>query len=174
MRKARETLIKLTNLQMVDSPVNVCGDIHGQFYDLQELFEVGGEVPSSNYIFMGDFVDQSFHSVETFRLLLAINLRYPERITLIRGNHESRHVSMRCGFCDEWLRNYNCLVVWRCCRVLGLPAFVCCHRWQDFLRSWRSVTIYPNSGLLSHGPQAGGAPVGGPSVTFFGQTLEAN
>ena len=55
-----------------------------------ELFKVGGECPEANYLFMGDFVDRGFYSVETFLLLLALKVRYPERITLIRGNHESR------------------------------------------------------------------------------------
>ena len=56
--------------------LQVCGDIHGQFYDLKELFKVGGDVPDTNYLFMGDFVDRGFYSVETFLLLLALKVRY--------------------------------------------------------------------------------------------------
>jgi len=91
--KAREILSTESNVQAVRSPVTVCGDIHGQFYDLMELFQVGGECPDTNYLFMGDFVDRGYYSVETFLLLLALKVRYPERITLIRGNHESRQIT---------------------------------------------------------------------------------
>ncbi|EPB77213.1 Ser/Thr phosphatase family protein [Ancylostoma ceylanicum] len=91
--KAREILVQEGNVQVIDSPVTICGDIHGQFYDLMELFKVGGQIPDTNYLFLGDFVDRGFYSVETFLLLLALKVRYPDRMMLIRGNHESRQIT---------------------------------------------------------------------------------
>jgi len=113
--KAREILMEESNVQRVDSPVIVCGDIHGQFYDLSELFKVGGKMPDRNYLFLGDFVDRGFYSVETFILLLALKVRYPDRIVLIRGNHESRQITQVYGFYDECLRKYGSITVWRHC-----------------------------------------------------------
>jgi serine/threonine-protein phosphatase 4 catalytic subunit len=64
---------------------------------MKELFKVGGDCPKTNYLFLGDFVDRGFYSVETFLLLLALKVRYPDRITLIRGNHESRQITQVSG-----------------------------------------------------------------------------
>ncbi|KVH99173.1 Metallophosphoesterase domain-containing protein [Cynara cardunculus var. scolymus] len=92
--KAMEILVEESNVQRVDAPVTICGDIHGQFYDMKELFKVGGDCPKTNYLFLGDFVDRGFYSVETFLLLLALKVY---------------------GFYDECLRKYGSVNVWRYC-----------------------------------------------------------
>ena len=107
IEKAKEILAKESNVQFVRAPVTVCGDIHGQFYDLIELFRIGGDCPETNYLFMGDYVDRGYYSVETVSLLLALKVRYPNRIFLTRGNHETRQVTQAYGFYDECMRKYD-------------------------------------------------------------------
>lgn len=105
--KAKELLSEESNVQPVIAPVTICGDIHGQFFDVLELFRKGGEVPTTNYIFIGDFVDRGYNSVETFEYLLCLKVRYPDAITLLRGNHESRQITTVYGFYDEIVRKYG-------------------------------------------------------------------
>lgn len=227
----KELLMEESNTQPVSTPVTVCGDIHGQFYDLLELFRVAGGMPgeepaktptarrpaisaddieppskitnpklkkkmkvtpeesnqeddssnissegtdddeeerrgrsrtveremgeskeghqglpgNQNFIFMGDFVDRGYFSLETLTLLLClkarygfhwacspfnplIKVRYPDRITLIRGNHESRQITQVYGFYEECQQKYGNASVWKAaCQVfdfLPLAALV--------------------------------------------------
>eukprot|EP00331_Platyophrya_macrostoma_P021231 CAMPEP_0176472804 /NCGR_PEP_ID=MMETSP0127-20121128/41953_1 /TAXON_ID=938130 /ORGANISM="Platyophrya macrostoma, Strain WH" /LENGTH=268 /DNA_ID=CAMNT_0017867727 /DNA_START=43 /DNA_END=845 /DNA_ORIENTATION=- len=99
--KAKEILSQESNVQPVRAPVTICGDIHGQFHDLLELFKMGGRAPETNYLFMGDYVDRG------------LKVRHKDRITILRGNHESRQITQVYGFYDECCRKYGNPNVWR-------------------------------------------------------------
>ncbi|KAL0210677.1 hypothetical protein RCL1_005113 [Eukaryota sp. TZLM3-RCL] len=115
---AEDMLLEQPNVVNVDPPITVVGDIHGQFYDLLELFHVGGECPSTRYLFLGDYVDRGYYSVETFLFLLALKVHYPNEMILLRGNHESRQITQVYGFYDECVRKFGSLNIWdRCTRV---------------------------------------------------------
>lgn len=111
--KCKEVLINESNITNINCPVTVCGDVHGQFHDVLELFRIGGNVPKVNFLFMGDYVDRGFYSIETVTLLVALKLRFPQKITILRGNHESRQITQVYGFYDECLRKYGNANVWK-------------------------------------------------------------
>lgn len=122
--------MKESNVVHIAAPVTVVGDIHGQFFDMIEIFKIGGFCPDTNYLFLGtprpeldemirkligisgDYVDRGLFSVETISLLVCLKLRYPQRVHLIRGNHESRGVTQSYGFYTECSRKYGNANVW--------------------------------------------------------------
>ena len=99
--KADPILIEL------EAPVTVVGDIHGQFYDLLEFFKLCGNPPETRYLCLGDYVDRGNNSIETFSLLLALKVKYPKAVFLLRGNHETQDISRIYGFFAECSERYS-------------------------------------------------------------------
>ena len=108
----RSILSTEPNVIEIQTPVIVCGDIHGQFYDLLHLFEVGGQLPDNQYLFLGDYVDRGIYSIEVISYLLLLKVKYPTRIHILRGNHESRMITQDYGFYEECYEKYNSIDVW--------------------------------------------------------------
>uniref|UniRef100_A0A7E4UMX0 Serine/threonine-protein phosphatase n=1 Tax=Panagrellus redivivus TaxID=6233 RepID=A0A7E4UMX0_PANRE len=93
-------------LLKLQPPICVLGDLHGQFLDLQKMLEKMGPPPKQKYLFLGDYVDRGHFSLETVTLLLAMKLRHPKHLFMIRGNHETRAVNKIYGFFDEVKRRF--------------------------------------------------------------------
>ncbi|KRX00376.1 hypothetical protein PPERSA_08882 [Pseudocohnilembus persalinus] len=96
-----------SNLLHIQDPLTVVGDIHGQFYDLLKILEVGGNPEQQKYLFLGDFVDRGSFSIEVLILLYSIKLCYPETVYFLRGNHECRQMTSFFNFRDECKYKYD-------------------------------------------------------------------
>jgi serine/threonine-protein phosphatase PP1 catalytic subunit len=161
--KSREIFISQPVLLELEAPIKICGDIHGQYYDLLRLFEYGKFPPESNYLFLGDYVDRGKQSLETICLLLAYKIKYPENFFILRGNHECASINRIYGFYEECKRRYD-VKLWKtftdCFNCLPIAAIIdekilCMHgglspdlKTMDQIRRIVRPTDVPDTGLL--------------------------
>jgi len=110
--EAGEVFMKQDACLLLEAPLKIVGDIHGQYFDLLRLFEYGGFPPESNYLFLGDYVDRGKHSLEVIILLLIYKCKYPENFFMLRGNHECAAITRIYGFYDDCKRRYS-IKLWK-------------------------------------------------------------
>jgi len=109
MKKMLSSLDSLVTVEIPDGQCfNVCGDTHGQFYDLCNIFETNGWPSETNpYLFNGDFVDRGSFSVKAVLTLFAHKLLYPNHFHMLRGNHEGLNMNRTYGFEGEVVSKYS-------------------------------------------------------------------
>ncbi|ORX54997.1 serine/threonine-protein phosphatase PP-Z [Hesseltinella vesiculosa] len=163
-KAAMEIFLSQPSLLELSPPVKIVGDTHGQYTDLIRLFEMSGFPPSSNYLFLGDYVDRGKQSLENILLLLCYKIKWKENFFLLRGNHESGSVTRVYGFYDECKRRSSVKVwkafvdVFNTMPIAGLVAgkIFCVHgglspsmHSLDDIRRIQRPTDVPDYGLLN-------------------------
>lgn len=168
-QQCRELFLSQPCLLELTAPLQVCGDVHGQFFDLLRMLENGGQPGTeTNYLFLGDYVDRGKQSLETICLLLAYKLKFPSNFFLLRGNHECPAINRVYGFYDECKRRYS-IKLWKtftdtfnCMPIAALidNRIFCCHgglspdlmkvtgSLADKINSILRPTDIPDTGLL--------------------------
>ncbi|XP_071962945.1 serine/threonine-protein phosphatase 5-like [Antedon mediterranea] len=124
------------------SKFTVCGDIHGQFYDLVNIFEINGLPSEQNpYLFNGDFVDRGSFSVEVILTLFGFKLLYPNHFFMARGNHESETMNQMYGFFGEVKSKYNAQMA---------ELFTEVYNWLPLCHCINSKVLVMHGGLFSN------------------------
>lgn len=161
--RSRKLFLSQPMLLELAAPLKICGDVHGQYYDLLRLFATGGFPPASNYLFLGDYVDRGKQSIETICLLMCFKIKNPENFFLLRGNHECASINRMYGFFDECKRRYS-VKLWKvfsdCFNCLPVAAIIddkifCCHGGlspdldsMDQIRQLSRPTDVPDQGVM--------------------------
>ena len=109
---SRNIITSQPMLLELEAPLLICGDIHGQFSDLLNIFSIYSEPEKNNYLFLGDYVDRGKQSLECICLLMAYKIKYPENFFFLRGNHESSELNKLYGFYDECKRRTS-IKIWK-------------------------------------------------------------
>ena len=104
--KEKYLLLQIKFIQL-EPPIYICSDIHGQFYDLLRVFDILKYPPESKFLFLGDYIDRGKKNLECILLLLWLKIKYPSKIFLLRGNHESENINRTYGFYDEYKRKIS-------------------------------------------------------------------
>ena len=112
IQKATEIFEPLDSLVEINidelEEITVCGDIHGQYYDLMNIFTLNGNPSEENpYLFNGDFIDRGSFSVEVIMMMLAWKVCYPQHFFMSRGNHEAKQLNKMYGFEGEVKAKYD-------------------------------------------------------------------
>ncbi|EJD43417.1 calcineurin catalytic subunit [Auricularia subglabra TFB-10046 SS5] len=127
LNRATEIFRAEPNVLQINSPINVCGDIHGQYYDLHQLLRLGGTPENRSYLFLGDYVDRGNFGIECVLFLWALKICHPKTFFLLRGNHECQRLTSFFTFRLECARKYSSQIYDACVRsfrALPLAAVV--------------------------------------------------